>query len=142
MAEGFIRGYYVNDKGDEITTRIVDRGYFATQYSAFVNQQKSDYIFQCLEDCTLLCFTYSDIQKAYQLHPCLEKFGRLVAEHIIKIYEGRTRGFQFLNAEERYLQFLDNFPHLMNKISINHLSSYLGVARPSLSRIRRNIANR
>lgn len=142
VAEGFIRGYYVDAKGEEITTRIVDTGNFATQYSAFINQRKSDYYFQCLEDCILLCFNYDDIQKAYKCYPELEKFGRLIAEVIIEILEGRARSFQFLNAEERYLNFLNRFPHLMNKISVNYLSSYLGVKRPSLSRIRRNIANR
>ncbi|MEL7121233.1 MAG: Crp/Fnr family transcriptional regulator [Bacteroidota bacterium] len=142
VAEGFIRGFYVNNKGEEITTRIVDKGNFATQYSAFTNRQKSDYTFQCLEDCVLLCFNYDDIQLAYRLYPELEKFGRLIAERIIEILETRARSFQFLSAEERYLDFLNRFPHLMNKISINYLSSYLGVRRPSLSRIRRNIAVR
>lgn len=142
IAEGFMRGYYVNDKGEEITTRIVDRGNFATQYSAFINQRKSDYTFQCLEDCILLCFNFDDIQKAYRLYPELDTFGRLIAEYIIEILERRGSSFQFLSAEERYLNFINRFPHLMNKISINHLSSYLGVKRPSLSRIRRNIANR
>ncbi|MEM6380623.1 MAG: Crp/Fnr family transcriptional regulator, partial [Bacteroidota bacterium] len=113
----------------------------ATQYSAFVYQRKSDYCFQCLEDCELLCFNYSDLQNAYRYYPDLEKLGRLIAESIVDILEKRTRSFQFMNAEERYIDFLNRHPTLMNRISINHLSSYLGVRRPSLSRIRRKIAS-
>ncbi|MEM6769287.1 MAG: Crp/Fnr family transcriptional regulator [Bacteroidota bacterium] len=141
LAEGFMRGYYLNEKGDEMTTKIVDRGNFATQYSAFVYQRKSQYCFQCLEDCVLLCIQYDDLQQAYKLYPDLEKLGRLVAESIIDILEKRSESFQFMNAEERYVDFLNRFPGLMNKISVNHLSSYLGVRRPSLSRIRRKIAS-
>mgnify|MGYP001818200506 CR=1 FL=1 len=139
VAQGLVRGYYVDSKGNEITTRLIQEGNFATHYRAFLDQQPSKYIFQCLAPCTLLYFNYQHIQKAYKLYPETERFGRLVAEGIINILESRMESFQFMNAEERYLQFINQNPDLFNRISLEHLSSYLGIQRPSLSRIRRKL---
>ncbi len=140
IAKGLVRGYYMNEKGVEITTRLLKEGGFATHYKAFLNQEPSKYAFQCLEETTFVCFDFDHIQKGYALYPDLERFGRLIAENIIKILESRTESFQFMEAEERYLEFLKSNPDLFNRISLNTLSSYLGITRPSLSRIRNNIA--
>ncbi len=140
VATGLVRGYYVDSKGNEITTRLIKEGNFATHYRAFLAQQPSKYFFQCLEPCTLLFFNHRYIQQAYKMYPEAERFGRLVAEGIINILESRMESFQFMNAEERYLQFINQNPGLFNRISLEHLSSYLGIQRPSLSRIRSKIA--
>lgn len=142
VANGLVRGYYVNEQGDEITTRFVKEGNFATHYRAFLNQQPSKYYFQCIEDTTLLCFDYKHIKEGYQKFPDFDRFGRLIAEGIINVLEYRMESFQFENAEERYLQFMQTSPDLFNRVSITHLASYLGVTRPSLSRIRNNIAKK
>ena len=43
------------------------------------------------------------------------------------------------SAEERYLNFMERFPELHNRIPLNYLASYIGVTKSSLSRIRRNL---
>jgi len=141
VAKGLIRGYYIDEKGNEVTTRLTKEGGFATHYKAFLLQQPSKYYFQCLEDCEMVCFTYDHIQNAYKKHPGIEHFGRLIAESIVKLLESRVESFQFENAEERYLNFIEQNPNLYNRISLSHLSTYLGIQRPSLSRIRKKIAN-
>lgn len=140
VAQGLVRGYYVDQKGEEITTRLVDRGNFVTQYSAFLQQTPSAYYFQCIEDTHLLSFNFEHIQEGYQKFPGLHRFGRLIAESIILTLENRVKSFHFLSAEERYLQFLEQFPELVNRVSLSYLSTYLGITRPSLSRIRGNLS--
>ncbi len=140
VAQGFVRGYYIDDRGEEITTRLLKEGGFATHYKAFLLREPSKYYFQCLEDCVVAGFTYDHVQAAYAQHPALEKLGRLIAEEIIKILEYRIESFQFMDAKARYLDFMRQYPEVYDRISLSHLSSYLGIARPSLSRIRKNIA--
>lgn len=142
LAEGLVRGYYINNKGEEITTRFNAAGSFVTDYSAFLNQLNSQYYFQCLEPSVFLCFDYDYINEGYRKHVKLERFGRLIAEFVVNTLENRLRSFHFLDAEKRYLQFLEQYPQLTNRVTIKHLSSYLGVTRPSLSRIRKKIAER
>jgi len=139
VASGLVRGYLINEQADIITTRFLKEGGFATHYKAFLNQEPSLYFFQCLEPTTFVCFNYQHIQLGYKQFPELERFGRLVAENIVRTLERRMESFHFQNAEERYLAFISENPNLFNRISLTHLSSYLGITRPSLSRIRKNI---
>ncbi|MCY1547581.1 hypothetical protein D9M68_836490 [compost metagenome] len=45
----------------------------------------------------------------------------------------------FLNAEDRYKQFLENFPDLPDLIPQYHIASFLGIENPSLSRIKNRL---
>ena len=140
VAEGLLRGYYIDDKGDEVTIRFVPEGRYATHYSALLRQEASRYYFQCLEQSTLVLLPLEVIQKGYDDYKGLERFGRLIAENILQMQQGRIEQFQFMNAEQRYVQFVEEYPLLFNRVSLSHLSTYLGIQRPSLSRIRKKIA--
>lgn len=137
---GLIRSFYVDDEGAEITVNFVSEGSYATHYSAFLQRESSKYYFQCLEDCVLVLLSYDDMPRAYAFSPVFERYGRLVAEAILKMQQRRIEGFLFDDAEKRYLDFLRSNGHIVNRISLSHLASYLGIERPSLSRIRRRIS--
>jgi hypothetical protein len=63
-----------------------------------------------------------------------------VAEAVLSSLQKRIESFLFMNAEQRYLQFIAENPGLMQRISLTHLSASLGIERPSLSRIRKKLA--
>ena len=45
-------------------------------------------------------------------------------------------------AEERYVNMLNQYPHILQRVSQRHIASYLGIKPQSLSRIRKNIMER
>ncbi|MEO0895313.1 MAG: Crp/Fnr family transcriptional regulator [Bacteroidota bacterium] len=137
---GLMRGYYIDEKGDDISVRFVRENGYATHYSALINRQPSTYFFQCLEDTEVILLPYQKVLEGYEQFKGLERFGRLIAEQVLTFQRSRIEDFQFLSAEERYKKFLDSRPALFNRISLSHLSTYLGIQRPSLSRIRKKLA--
>ncbi len=136
---GLLRAYYVDRLGDEVTIRFAKENTFATDYVAFLNQTPSRYLFQCLENTVMVNIPYTVMQEAYVRFPSLERYGRLIAEELFKSQQKRIESFLFESAVQRYSHFLLENPTLVNRISLSYLSSYLGIARPSLSRIRRKI---
>ncbi len=140
VVNGLIRAFYVDDAGNEITIRFADEGDFAIDYPAFVAQQNCKYYFQCLEPTTLVTMNYEQIQIGYKEYHGIERFGRLIAEQVLKMQQSRIESFLFETAEQRYLKFIKNRPTLFNRVSLSILSSYLGIERPSLSRIRKKIS--
>ena len=86
--------------------------------------------------------SFEIIQKSYQEFEHGQLYGRLMAEQTLTLYNDRIEGFLFNTAEERYLKFLQEQPSLMNRVSLTHLSSFLGIERQSLSRIRKRIASK
>ena len=46
------------------------------------------------------------------------------------------------SAEERYLEFLETYPSIVQRVPQTMLASYLGMTPETLSRIRKNLSRR
>lgn len=139
VTSGLIRGFYVNELGEDITTTFIKEYEFVTDYPSLLSYKPSRYNFQCLEPCVIITINFEHIRTGYDRFTGFERNGRLIAEEILKNQQKRIESFQFDSAETRYLDFVKENPQLFNRISLTHLSSYLGIERPSLSRIRKKI---
>ncbi len=137
---GLLRAFYVDENGNEITVNFIPENRYATHYSAFISRTPSKYYFQCLEPTTLLTLSYEHIQDGYEKYSNIERYGRLVAESVLKSQQKRIESFLFETAEQRYLNFSQENPNLFNRISLSHLSSFLGIERQTLTRIRQKLA--
>src|SRR5690349_7248595 len=54
IVSGYMRKYYVTEKGEEVTTDLNDGPRFFTSYQHFVYQTVSPEYLQCITDCELL----------------------------------------------------------------------------------------
>ena len=141
IAKGLARSFFIDQDGNEITVGFYSENDYATHYAAFVTQSASRYSIQCLEATTMICLSFEDMQLVYQQMPAFEKYGRLVAEEILERQQARIESFIFQTAEERYLDFIEYYPALFNRISLSQLCSYLGIERQTLTRIRQKLAH-
>jgi CRP/FNR family transcriptional regulator len=142
VCSGLLRAYYVDHNGDDISVKFIREGGYATDYSSFLSQTPSKYTFQCLEASTLLTLRYEHIQEGYEKFPNLDRYGRLIAEEVLKTQQTRIESFLFDNAETRYLDFIKAYPDIFNRVSLSYLASYLGIERQTLTRIRQKLARR
>lgn len=142
VVSGLMRSFYIDDKGNDITISFVKEKEYVTDYGAFIRQKPSKYYFQCLEPCVVVNLSYSQMQAGYDEYKSIERYGRLVTEEVLVQQQTRLESFLFENAEERYLSFIKRSPNLFNRISLTYLSSYLGIERQSLSRIRKMLAQK
>lgn len=141
IAQGLVRSSYIDFTGIEITVGFYSEGDYATHYHSFLTRNASNYSIQCLEPTIMACLSYEDMQWVYQQSTGFERYGRLVAEEILKRQQARIESFIFQTAEDRYLDFIDKHPDLFNRISLSHLCSYLGIERQTLTRIRQKLAH-
>ena len=142
VCQGLLRKFYLNEKGDEIITGFSKEKEYATDYPAFLSQRPSKYYIECLEPSIIVKIPYEKLQEAYRKHKGNEMYGRLVAEKVLTRETNRVESLLFESAEERYLNFLMQNKNIMNRISLTHLASYLGIKRQSLSRIRSNLVKK
>lgn len=142
VVTGLMRSFYIDDKGNEITIGFIKENEYSTDYGAFIRQKPSKYYFQCLEPSVVVNLPYSVMQEGYHLYKNIERYGRLVTEEVLVQQQSRLESFLFEKAEERYLNFIRRSPNLFNRISLTYLSSYLGIERQSLSRIRKMLSQK
>ncbi len=139
--QGSFRTYYLVD-GKEINTHFAFENEFVTDYDSFLQQKPSRYFIQALEDAEIVTFNLPALQNAYNQSQNWERFGRMIAEQSYKLTTQRVESFLFMSGEERYLDLVENSPHLLDRIPLYHIASYLGLERESLSRLRKKIANK
>ena len=136
---GLVRSYFINENGKEINNSFFSENEFVTDYLSFIKQQKTTYTFECLEDCTLISIPFETVETAYDKYKNFANFGRKIAEWALENRTKKYESFLYETAEERYLRFFAENKPIMNRISLSHLASYLGIERQSLSRIRSRI---
>lgn len=139
---GLFRGYHLNENGEEINIRFAHENTFLTDYAALIKGVPSRYNYQCLEDANIILLPFKKLQEGYLFHKGLERTGRLIAEQILIAQQERIESFQFYTAEERYLNFRKSFPDIHNRLTLSQIASFLGIQRPSLSRIRKQIVQK
>jgi CRP-like cAMP-binding protein len=139
---GLMRSFYIDNNGNEISVNFIRENSFATDYPAFITQNPCKYYFQCIEHTVIVNLSYKHIQEGYEKFPILERYGRLVTEEVLKMQQRRIERFLFDNAEKRYLNFVNEYPDLFNRVSVSYLASYLGIERQSLTRIRKKLSRK
>jgi CRP/FNR family transcriptional regulator, anaerobic regulatory protein len=139
--KGCFRTYYLSD-GKEINTHFAFENEFVTDYDSFLQEKPSRYFIQALEDAEIVTFNLPALLNAYTQSQNWERFGRMVAEQSYKLTTRRVESFLFMDGEQRYLDLLKNQPHIMERIPLYHIASYIGLERESLSRLRKKIAGK
>jgi CRP-like cAMP-binding protein len=92
-----------------------------------------------MEDSEIVFISYQDLNSLYESNANWGKFGRLLAESFFQQAQTRTEEFLFFSHEQRYIRLLENHPNIVERIPAYHISSFLGITNPSLSRIRKRL---
>lgn len=140
LVKGLVRAFHTDDFGNERNIYFVPENEYTFHYASFMDKKPSPLSFQCIEPSTIINFSIDHLHKAYEQIPKFERYGRLIVEEKLKNQQQRLEGLLFQNTEQRYIDFVNQYPQLFNRISISQLCSYLGVERQTLTRIRKKIA--
>jgi CRP-like cAMP-binding protein len=139
ITDGILRVCYYNNKGEEITRYFVDENNFAVDITSFTYKIPSSEYTQAVTDCKLIVFSdYALKELSLAIIGWDDIINQITARSLIEKVN-RISPMLAEDAKSRYLNFLDKFPQLANRIPLSLLASYLGITQSSLSRIRRTI---
>jgi CRP-like cAMP-binding protein len=142
ITNGVFRSYITDDNGEEKNIFFFSANQFVVTFKSFINQVPCDYHTRAMADATVVCITLDNLLKLYKTSHAWEHFGRLLAQEAFNVAIDRAESFLFKTPEERYIELLSKHPGLIQEIPLYHISSYLGIQGPSLSRIRKRISRR
>ncbi|MES2512932.1 MAG: Crp/Fnr family transcriptional regulator [Bacteroidota bacterium] len=143
ITNGVFRSYIIDPKtGEEKNVFLYSSNNFVVTFKSFINQIPCDYHTQAMTDSTVIYISIIDLLELYKKSHAWERFGRLLAQEAFNVVMERTESFLFKNPEERYLDLIRNHPDIFSSIPLYHISSYLGIQGPSLSRIRKRISGK
>lgn len=138
LEKGCLRGFY-NLDGKEVTYWFGFENNFVTSFYGFISRKPSFENIQLIEDCTLWGLTYDELQDLYDQYPDIERLGRLSHEKYYMMLEDRFVSNHFKDAKERYDMLLEVSPHIVQRVPLGYIASYLGISQETLSRIRNRV---
>ena len=137
--KGTLRTYYHSEIGEEITSCFCTKNNFTTSYRSFILQQPSHLSIQALEETELYIIEYEQLQNLYRISPIWQNVGRTITEKEYIVMEQYASVLNNETAKEKYLRLLKEQPQIVQRVSVKHIASYLGITTRTLSRIRREI---
>lgn len=141
IVSGFMRLFYYNDNGDEVTTHLNCPHRFFTAFSEFTNQTKASVNVETITECQLLRITKQDYETLISKSIFWKDYGMYVLQESVIYNEERSKDLATLTAEQRYLKLMKSYPSIIQNVPLQYIASFLGIKPESLSRIRRNLIN-
>lgn len=140
ISKGCLKVYTLNDNGSEHISMFGIESWWTGDMSNFLTQQPANYFIQALEDSVVLQISKDNFDSMFNLIPKFERFYRILYQRSLITYIQRANQGISLSAEERYLNFVEKYPTLLNRISQKNIAAYLGVTPEFLSLLRKKIA--
>ena len=140
VTKGILRTFYLNHKAQEITHCFRTAGMFASAYRSFILQEPSFLSITALEDVELIVIDHNHLQKLYQTSLVWQRIGRILAERAYIEMEDYASVLNNEFAIDKYQRLLKEQPGVIEKSNLEHIATYLGVTRRTLSRIRQEIS--
>lgn len=136
LISGTIRHY--TKKGTEEFTKNIIRGprFMLPSLTSFFLDTPSTIYCEALSELNLIEWSKHDLLKFADENPKMYKF---LLKAVVSAFHGKeTKEIAFITktAEQRYHDFLETFPNLINEIPVQYVASYLGIRPETLSRIR------
>lgn len=135
LEQGALRGYY-NLEGKEITHWFAFAQDFVTSFHSFITQQPAVENIQLLEGSILWVITKDNLTRLLNEYHEIERLVRIAYEKYYIRLEHRFVNAQFKTATERYQELLVEAPHIIERVPLGAIASYLGISQETLSRIR------
>lgn len=139
VVKGCFRMFGVDDKGFEHNIQFAAENDWIADISSFYTQKASQLNIEALEVSEILQIKQQDLFFLFINVPKLNRIFKVMIEH--KYIELQNRVLQNFSstAEQRYLDFLEQYPHLFNRLPNTQIASYLGITPEFLSKVRKNI---
>jgi CRP-like cAMP-binding protein len=135
LQQGALRGFY-NLDGKDVTHWFAFEQDFVTSFHSFITQQTAVENIQLLEGSVLWSISKEKLNALLDRYHEIERLLRTAYEKYYIRLEERFVNAQFKTATERYQNLLEQAPHMLERVPLGYIASYLGISQETLSRIR------
>ena len=142
VEKGMLRSYTIDNRGGEHIMQFAFEGWWIGDPYSFLTAEPSIYNIDALEDAELLLLTKQSEEQMLDRIPKLEKYFRILLQNNLIATQRRIIGALSKNAEERYSELVSSCPTIPRRVPQHMMASFLGITPETLSRIRKQIAER
>jgi CRP-like cAMP-binding protein len=138
VVSGGFKMYAVDQGGKEHILQFAVENEWMTDLASFYAQKPSGVYIEALEPALVLQIKHMDLLDLFTHFHKFDRNFRILVERGYVALQNRILQSISANAEERYQNFLDQHPHLANRLPNTQIASYLGITPEFLSKIRKD----
>ncbi len=135
VTEGCLRSYSIDKNGFEHVLQFAPPGWWIGDMRSFIKQEPATLYIDAIEESEILLLLKNDLDRLYISVPKLERFFRILAENALATYQHRLVDNLSLPAIDRYNNFCQTYPSLIERLPQKQVASYIGVTPEFLSKM-------
>ena len=131
---------YVRVKKSDMILQLATEGHVIHSEISFLTRSPSLVFVETLEPTIMVSLTYDKMEEALDKFPQGERLGRLILTGMY-VKKEESRYFRLLrSARERFLDYLNAHPHMLQRVPQKYLASYLNIKPETFSRMKHLVA--
>ena len=142
VARGCLRSFVIDARGKEHVVQFAPEQWWLADAISLNTGTPSQYFFAAIEDSDLLVIEGAAHQQIVDRVPGYSEAMRAGLQKHAAAKDVRIVKSLSATAEERYLDFMQTFPTVAQRVPQWMLASYLGVSPETVSRIRKNLSRK
>ena len=139
VSKGMLRAYLVDSKNNEHIIQFAPEGWFISDLSSFITEDKSNLNIEALEDSELVLISKTAHVYLEEAVPEFFKFNYLQYRGAYISLQKRLTDIFTLSTEEKYTKLLSIYPDILQRVPQHMIASYLGLTPETLSRVRKKL---
>lgn len=142
VEKGLLRSYTVDSAGKEHIIQFASENWFLSDRSSVYFNEPSDFFIDVIEESSVIFFDRNFIEYASEIVKEFRAYNdRMLHKHILHMQK-RLNSLLGSTAERRYMDFIKLYPDLTLRVPQWMIASYLGITPESLSRVRKELAQK
>ena len=142
LESGLVRTFAIDMDGNEVTTGFIPENQVVIEVASFFQRSPTLENIQALSDCRGWVVSFDEFQILFHSIPAFREFGRSRLVKGFVSLKQRMLSMITDSAEKRYELLVKTRPEILKAVPLKYIASYLGVTDTSLSRIRKEIAEK
>lgn len=142
VAKGVLRAYTIDESGKEHVLQFAPENWLISDRSSVLFGDVSEQFIDAVEDSEIIFIETTFFDKIAEISPGFRKFNQLALNNHIRHLHKRINLLISASAEVRYMDFIRLYPDILLRVPQWMIASYLGITPESLSRVRKELAQK
>lgn len=140
--KGCLRAYTVDEQGQEHIAMFGVEGWWISDLYSFLTGTPATQHIDALEDSEVFSIEKTDLEKLYEQVPKFNRFFLKLLQNAFVAHQRRILASISQTAEDQYMDFIKRYPSIEQRVPQSQIASYLGLSPETISRIRRQQAQK
>lgn len=142
LENGLMRSYVLDTDNNDITIEFFTESNVVINASSLFQRIPSKENIQAITDCVAYEILFDDFQELFHSIEGMREWGRMWFS--FQLFQSRYQKIEMIteSAKERYLKLMKEKPQIIQQAPLKQIATYLGITDTSLSRIRKEIAEK